>query len=223
MKNLYALMTILILTPIVSQVFSQSEMTLHFGPTIPVGEFADDDIYNSDSGLAGLGIGVGLSGFFPLNDNGLGMFGGMDILFNPLNNDAKDMIEEDEEDSDFTFPKYFNIPVSVGLQYNYEINTETKLYGKLGLALSFTKLSNFKWEEPGDDDYIESYELATGFGSMIGGGAKLNDKVELGLNYMALGNHKFEGKYEYGEDSDSIEDFERLVNMVYLTVGFNLN
>lgn len=214
-------MLVIILT--IGQAFSQSEMTLHFGPTIPLGEFADDDIYDSDSGLAGLGLGVGLAGYFPVSDNGLGIFGGLDILFNPLNGDAKDMIEEDEEDSDFTFPKYFNIPLSTGLQYNYAVNTETKLFAKLGLALSFTKLTNFKWEEPGDDDYIESYELATGFGFVLGGGATLNDKIELGITYMGLGNHKFEGKYEYGEDSDSIEDFERLINMVYFTVGFRLN
>jgi len=223
MKMIYFFFTLFVILSMTDHADAQSDMTFHFGPAIPLSEFADDNIYNSDNGLAGLGLGAGLAALFPLNDNGLNIFAGVDILFNPMNGDAKDEIEDGYEDSDFTFPKYFNLPLSAGLQYNYEVDTDTKLYAKLGLAFSLTKYTNFKWEEPDDDDYVESYELSTGFGFVFGAGAVLNEKIELGLTYMGLGNHQFEGKAEYGEDTDKIDDFERLINILNLTVGFRLN
>src|SRR5688572_12040620 len=100
--------------------YSQGNLSVHFGPALPSGDFGDDDVYDDDSGLAGMGLNFGLKYVHPLSDNGLGLFGGIDLLFNPFSKDAKDDIEEEFfDEADITFPKYINIPISAGLHYTY--------------------------------------------------------------------------------------------------------
>ena len=196
---------------------AQEKFTIHFGPVIPTSDFADDDIYDEQSGLAAIGLDVGVKYLNPLQGNGLGIFAGADLIYNPWNKDAKDMWDDEDVKS---FPKYLTIPLSGGLQYSYEMDTETAIYGRFGLAFSFSKLTNLKWDE--GDKY--TYDLATGFGFLIGGGVRLNDKLELDLTYMGLGEHNFDIEY-VDEDGNKDEEGKAEINMtlVTLTVGFNLN
>lgn len=218
MKNLYNYLILIGLTAINFDIQAQEEFTFHVGPAIPTADFADDDIYSSNSGLAGIGLTVGLKYLKPLNDNGLGLFGGVDLIYNSWNKDAKDMWDDDDDVQ--TFPKYFTIPLSVGLQYDYDIDTETAVYGRFGLAFSLSKQTNLKFD--GGDKY--TFDLASGFGFLIGGGVKLNEKIELDLTYWALGEHDFDIEYVY-DDGDKDDEGKLEVNMtlITLTAAFYLN
>lgn len=124
--------------------------------------------------------------------------------------------------SEFTFPKNINIPVSAGLDYTFKANDQVSLYGQGGISLSLLKLTDFIWEEEGDDDYEEKYDLSTSFGFNIGGGLIINDKVEIGLKYYGLGEHEIEGEYEYGTDDGNTDDYDQKVSLFMITLGFRL-
>ena len=231
MKNLklcaFAFMVILF-TTIVSYA-QEGTFSYHFGAAIPAGNFADDDIddFMDGSGGAGLGLNFGLQYVYPLSENGLGLFAGVDINYNPLSKDVRDDFDDEyeyeEDDIDVKYPKYLNIPVTAGLHYTLNVNEKVSLYGKGGLAASFFKMT--KWKESGSDyEDIEKYDLSTGFGYTIGGGIILNDKIEIGLTYLGLGEHEFDGEYEYEDDFNSdegdIDDLKTDVALTTLTIGF---
>lgn len=205
------------------QAFSQGDISLHFGPSFPMGDFGDDDIDDDDAGLAGIGFGAGLNYIYPLTEDGLGLYGGIDFIINPTSKDAQDDIEDlFGSTSEFTFPKNINIPVSAGLDYTFKANDQVSLYGQGGISLSLLKLTDFIWEEEGDDDYEEKYDLSTSFGFNIGGGLIINDKVEIGLKYYGLGEHEIEGEYEYGTDDGNTDDYDQKVSLFMITLGFRL-
>ncbi|MCF8371342.1 MAG: hypothetical protein K9H64_06955 [Bacteroidales bacterium] len=205
------------------QAYSQGYISLHFGPSFSMGDFGDDDIDDDDAGLAGTGFGAGLKYVYPLTDNGLGLFGGLDVILNPIAKDAQDDIEDFAgSTSEFTFPKYINLPISAGLDYTFKANDQVSLFGQAGISLSLLKMTDFIWEEEGDDDYEEKYDLSTTLGFNIGGGLIINDKVEIGLKYFGLGEHDMEGEYEYGTDDGKLDDYNQKVSLFMLTLGFRL-
>ncbi|HLF63330.1 MAG TPA: outer membrane beta-barrel protein [Saprospiraceae bacterium] len=198
--------------------FSQGTFSGHIGPAIPLGAFADDFDFDTD-GAAGLGLGVGVQYVYPLTENSIGLFGGIDIIFNGLNKDIRNEFKDDNPGSTFTFSKYFNIPVSAGVHYTYALNEDLAIYGKLGPTASFLKITKFKWEEPGDADYIETYKFSVTAGVLFGAGVILNDQIEIGLSVMGLGKHNLEGEEDYDGDTDTFE-FERKVGLFNLVVGY---
>ena len=221
--NKFKLLSIFTILVVFSfQAFSQGNLSLHFGPSFPMGEFGNDDIDDNEAGLAGMGFGAGLSYVYPLNDNGLGLYGGIDFIINPLSKDAKDDIQDAEgSTSEFTFPNNINIPISAGIDYTYKANDQLSLYGQGGLTLSLFKLTDFIWLEEGFDDYEQKHDLSTSFGFNLGAGFIINNKFDIGLKYFGLGEHGIEGEYEYGTDDGNI-DYDQKVSLLMVTLGFRL-
>lgn len=199
---------------------AQGNLSTHIGPSFPMGKFADDEDAEFD-GAAGIGLGLGAQYVYPLNDNGLGLFGGLDILIHGIKKEIRDDYIEENPDSKFKFESYINIPLSAGIHYAYPVKDNLSLYGKLGLTASFLKMTKFLWEEEGDDDYIEKYDLSTTVGILFGAGVVLNEQIELGFSIMSLGKHKVNGEFEYGTNNDTF-DFERQVSLFNLTFGYML-
>ena len=211
----------------VTNLFSQGSFSYHFGASVPSGKFADDDEddffldENGRSGGAGLGLNFGVQYVYPLSTNGLGLFVGADITYNPLGKSIRDDIEDGyDADTDITFPKYLNIPLSGGLHYTLKVNDKVSLFGKGGLAVNFLKVTNWKEEDSGLDDLVEKYDLATKLGYTLGGGLVLNDKIELGITYMGIGKHEFDGEREEGSNDEKINDLEVEVGYTTFTIGF---
>ena len=148
---------------------SQKRTEFHIGLSSPMGEFKADDIEDEDESGASVGFNMGLSHTFPITESGLGIFLGLDLIYNTQSKDYKDDIEEDlGKNDDYTFSKYINIPLSVGLNYGVNVNEKINLYGKAGLTLNYFKMTDFVWEEDGDDDWILSFESATSIGDFYG-------------------------------------------------------
>jgi len=140
-----AVSSLILMLCMTSFAVAQGSFSAHLGPAFPMGAFADDVDFDVD-GAAGIGFGVGAQYAHPLSDNGLGLFGGLDIIFNGLNKDIKNMFKDENPGSSFTFEKYINIPVSAGVHYVYGVSDGVAVYGKAGLTVSFLKITKFLWE-----------------------------------------------------------------------------
>ncbi len=94
MKNLKIIVFTLLSFTLITKTYSQGNVSIHFGPSFPVSDFASDDIDDEDASGAGVGLNVGLQYIYPLSENGLGLFGGIDLNYNGLKSDVKDDVEE---------------------------------------------------------------------------------------------------------------------------------
>jgi len=221
-SNLIATL-LLLLFFVTSNAFSQGDFSIHFGPSLPLSDFADDDLYDDDAGGAGVGFGLGLQYVYPLTENGLGLFGGIDINYNGLQKDVKDDVEEMFEDmgiynADYKFYKYLNIPISAGLNYTFEADEKISLFGNVGLTANFFKITDFVVEVTNVEITTE-FDLSYSIGFKIGGGIMVNKKTSIAINYLELGEHDIEGKMKGDGVSEDI-DTKQKVNILTLTLGF---
>ena len=91
-QKLMSLITFCILVSLNSN--AQGTFSIHAGPSFPLADFGDDDIYDDDSGLAAVGITLGGNYLYKLNNKGLGLNIGLNFKFNGLKSRAKDDVEE---------------------------------------------------------------------------------------------------------------------------------
>ena len=207
---------------------AQTKSELQIGLAMPQGDFADDDeedAISNGSGVAGTGFYLGYKLLSPLKTDGLYWTFNAGIMYNDLQSDFKDDLEDEMYNADdFSLPKYLNVPILAGLQYEKSLSDGFKLYGEAGLGFNVLKLTNFS--ASGDD-----YEMKTTFnpsvklGYKIGAGVVLQDKYTISLNYLGLGSHKV--KYEYEEEydghSDSGDDkFDKALSVSSLNITFGI-
>ena len=213
---------------------AQTKSEFQIGIASPQGDFADDDeddfLYDG-SGIAGTGFYFGYKLIAPLNSNGLFWTLNAGVMYNDLQKDFKDDIEEeldDEDYDDYSLPKYINIPLLAGLQLEKEVSDNVKLFGEAGLGLNILKITNLSYS--GEDYYgnnfesTESYEPSIKLGYKIGAGIVIQDKFTIALNYMILGSHKVKYEWEevYDGDKDSDNDkFDKAlpVRSLNITLG----
>ena len=104
---------------------AQTKSELQIGLAVPQGDFADDNekyaIYRGD-GVAGTGFYLGYKLLSPLSTDGLYWTFNAGIMYNDLQSDFKDDWEDEMDDADdYSLPKYLNVPVLAGLQYENNI------------------------------------------------------------------------------------------------------
>ena len=222
--NIFKL-SILLLLFATSETFSQNNFGIHIGIANPVSDFASEDPNNDMAAGAAIGFNIGLKYTYQLSDNGLGLFAGLDFTYNSLTRDTKNDIEEAFESigllgADYTFYKYFNIPISAGLNYTYEANEKVNLFGNAGITFNLLKLSDFVVEGSGLK-ITSKYDLANAFGFKVGGGIIINKNVSIAIDYLGLGRHNINGKARSdGIPSEDI-DVEQKVDFLTMTLGYN--
>lgn len=221
-KIVISLTAILIAIFLSGNIYSQSSFSIHAGPAFPLSDFGDDDIYDDDSGLAGVGLSLGGKLLHQLNDKGIGLYLGADFNYNGLKSDAKDDIEDEfGSDVDIKFYKFINVPVTAGLNFSYKANDQISLFGDLGIGADFLKVTN--WTLEADNEELEiSYKLSTQLAYKIGGGLLIDDKFIIGLHYNGLGEHKLKGEMEYDGDTEDLDDVKLKVSLLTLTLGIKL-
>lgn len=209
-----------------SQLFAQSDIYVNLGAAIPVGNFAAGDnqtfaLLNNDTEAgAGFGVAAGLKINFNTKVKGLGVIASLDGIYNGLNAEMRDYLQDlaDHYDSqfsrDFTLksPSYLNFPVMAGLRYTYGINAKTSIYGEAALGANLRVITNLELSGK-SESYRETltyiYNSAFGFAYQLGAGVNLTDKISLGLNYYNLGTAKVSGKmtdkqtYNYNTTNNS--------------------
>ncbi len=222
MRSLKAIVLILLSVCFSVQSYSQGSISIHFGPSVPLSDFASDDIDDEDAGGAAVGLNIGLQCIYPLFDNGLGLFCGIDFNYNGLANDVKDDVEDYYEalgitDPDFKFYKYINVPVSAGLNYSYQ-DGNILVFANAGPALNFLKITDMEIKALGQKVTTEM-DLARNIGYRIGGGIMINENTYISVDYLSLGEHDIKGQITsvgYSEDIESVGK----VDLLTLTLGF---
>jgi opacity protein-like surface antigen len=207
---------------------AQTKSELQFGLAMPQGDFADDDeddaIYDG-SGVANTGFYLGYKLLSPLKTDGLYWTFNAGIMYNDLQSDFKEDLEDEMDDADdYSLPKYLNVPIIVGLQYEKSLSDGLSLYGEAGVGLNILKLTNLSVSE---DDYElkMTFKPSVELGYKIGAGIVLQDKYSISLNYLGLGSHKvkYEWEEEYDGDRDRDDDkFEKALSVSSLNLTFGI-
>ena len=223
MKNFKIIAFVFLSVFLTSKTYSQGNVSIHFGPSFPVSDFANDDLDDEDSGGAAVGLNVGLKYIYPLSESGLGIFGGIDFNYNGLKKDVKDDIEEIYEslgiyNADIKYFKYINVPITAGLNYSYQADDKIEVFANAGLALNFLKITDVELKVIGQT-VTEEFDLANCIGFKIGGGILINQKTSISIDYFGLGKHDIESTVKttgYSVDTDG----EQKIDLLTLTLGF---
>jgi opacity protein-like surface antigen len=223
MKFLKIVAFVLFSVLFVTNTYSQGNFSIHFGPSIPVMDFAADDLDDEDAGGAAVGLNVGLKYVYPLSESGLGFFGGIDFNYNSLKKEVKDDMEEMYEmmgisNLDIKYFKYINVPITAGLNYDYQVDEKTSVFANAGLGLNIFKMTDAQLEGNGQTVTTEM-DVSTNIGFRIGGGFLINKKTSIAINYYGLGEHDLDGEVKssgYSEDLDG----KAKIDFVTLTLGF---
>lgn len=215
MKKLIALASIALLFAGFSA-NAQSYKLFKVGAVLPMSDYSD---------ATGLGVTAGFKYVYPVTESGLGVFGGLDFMLNGTNDDNK----MDKIDGiDIKYPSYLNIPISVGLDFTYDLNKNIGVYAEAGVAYNFLKMGkkSVSSSVSGIKVNAESkYDLASHFGFRLGAGINLND-IAVGVAYYGLGDHTVTATSSgsaagYGA-ALLHEEFTRNVNFLAITVGFKM-
>jgi hypothetical protein len=248
----------------VNCVNAQTDFSIHLGMLFPQGDFAESRMDNgqvawgdkTNRGGAGLGFDAGMKFRFNIPSvKGLGIIASADFFLNMPNDDVKDWkedliseLEKEEYLDEFSIaiPHYINVPIMVGLNYEYGINDNIKIWGEGALGLNIGTLTSFKqsfigtaeeydyyyghWYDVDVEETVKySYSINTSLAFQFGAGFMLNDKYSLGVHYYSLGSQKIKGEAmleEIYDGESSIEDerftFKR-INPGMLTIRFGLH
>ncbi len=227
----------------VNSVNAQTDFSIHLGMLFPQGDFAESRmdkvqvawIDKTDRAGAGLGFDVGMKFRFNIPSvKGLGIIASADFFLNMPNDDVKDWkedmiseIEDNDEWDEFSMslPHYINIPIMVGLNYEYGINDNIKIWGEGALGLNIGTLTSIKQYGSGTserynyeyDYYYDvdkertikySYNTNTSLAFQFGAGFMFNDKYSLGVHYYSLGSQKIKGEATFEEIYDGESNIE---------------
>jgi len=217
MKNLNLFLSgLMCLFLITSSAFSQGDIYIHFGPSFPMEDFADEE-------EAGVGLGLGFQYTYPITESGLGMFIGIDFAYNGLNQDMKEDIEEETglDDDDITFSKFLNFPVSAGLNYTLNADSNIALIANAGLTGNFLKITDLVFETPTGDVTVK-YDLSSGFGYKLGAGVLINKKTSIEINYFGLGDYDIDAEGEIPGEAMQEFEAETEIDILLITIGFLL-
>lgn len=220
MKNIF--LTLLLLMVTIPQVQGQSSR-IHIGGAFPTGDFNDDDSYNRKSGDAAFGFNLGYKYYSPLSIPNLSLTFGLDLFYNGIKGDVKDDVENDNPNYDITFPKYLNIPLSLGINYMYPIpNSNIGIYGEFGLGPNISIETTQKFEYKNSDyEQIITYKPSVKLSYNIEGGIEINEKYTIGLKYNQLGTHKY--RYTItekpGNDKEKGKMNKQPITILTLVVG----
>lgn len=213
---------------------AQTNFSIHAGLASPLSSFADSRASNgqiawnnkTDRAGAGMGFNVGMKMNFAIPSvKGLSVIATADFLYNGPNSDVKDWKDDlvddvlsysSVEDYTITLPKYINVPIMIGANYEYGVTDAIKLWGEGALGFNIgmiTKYSeHFEGLEDGEDfeGNVEcSYKSNTSFAFQIGAGVMFSDRFSIGVHYYALGGQKVKGDASYEEIWDGYVETEK--------------
>lgn len=222
MKNLKIIGFVLLSCFLITKTYSQGNVSIHFGPSFPVLDFASNEDSEYGGGAA-VGLNIGLQYIYPLSESGLGLFGGIDFNYNGLKKDIKDDVKELYESlgiysTDYKFFKYINVPITAGLNYTYQADDKIGIFANAGLALNFLKITDMEIVVDGQTVTAE-VDLANNIGFKIGGGILINQKISISIDYLGLGKHDIEGRAKTSGSSEDI-DGEGKIDLLTLTLGY---
>ena len=236
-KKMKRIITRLVLVALLisgGKTFAQKDgFSLHLSGVFPTGWVAESHNeydFNGSYPSMGTGFGVGFKYQFHAPElANLRFLASAELMYNPLNGKLKDAIhsmqfEYSEEDFKITLPKYFNIPLMVGLNYAIKLNDKINIFGEVAAGINLMLSTNFKeisvnkgicngyhyWDDDYYYDYDASYDYtsthettgkynAITFAYRFGAGVTF-DRISIGLHWYRWGKGKVSGESDYKED-----------------------
>ena len=202
--------------------YSQSSINIHIGPSIPVSNFSLYGIgFGSNPTIMStpkIGIATGIKYVYTFPDRRIGFFMGLDFLYNKPNNEYIDSIKSMVDSYGYDIlelPKYYNIPISLGFNYQYPIIEKLSINFDLGISMNFLKITDMaveNWPRSSSD-------WANSIGAKIGAGLIFKDIFLFQLNYFALGNHEVTTKFENDPEDNLTSTKELNVHFLSVTAG----
>jgi len=196
-KNIFFVFIVITFLSIINS-YSQNtgKISIHAGTAIPVYEFASDNIKDTEAGGAAIGINAGIKWVYPVSNNGVGFFWGIDFNYNKLQKSVKNALETELKQKgitnySITYPEYLILPVSAGFNYTYFINDNVDFFLNIGLTATFLKVTKSKVKYDGDK-YSTKFDITNKVGGIGGFGFIYNNKYMISANYMGLGDFHIE-------------------------------
>lgn len=176
-----------------------AQTTVYLGGVMPLDNYSDGSITNialtngnSENGAAAFGFTVGAKYRMPLA-KGLSAFVSADFMFNGL----RDTITTYNDGDDDQNSNYINVPVMVGLNYEYNLGHAAAIYAEAGLGLNMRFITDFASTTTvagiAGATTTVNYDPAYTFAWQAGAGIKLQGKYSIGVNYYALGKADVKG------------------------------
>lgn len=205
MRKISLLVAIILTMAVGMKASAQLERSLYLNLGVPIGEFHEKNInpydlfpmgktYMGNNAVMGFGVGARVAYFFDIGFGELAPFAGADMLWNPI---SKDLRKQYMDEDNCKYPKYWNIPIMVGVNYRYAIDRIVKPFLEFGVGCDiFSVTSEGFHNVNGKQEY--KYTPTTTVAWQIGGGTYLGDYVSVGINYYHLGLHVI----DYRDNSD---------------------
>lgn len=220
-KNILIHFSLFLLMAASTNSFSQGSISIGLGAAFPTGDFADDNPWDSRSGLAGPGLGLSISYLYQIPESSLGLFASASLFANVTSKDAIDAWEDFNPNAEITLPKAVNLPVLTGISYILKTDAQFSLYGKAGLGASFLKYTGLKVKESGYPDYSEDYDVSTALGYVVAVGVS-GKKLILEVAYMGLGEHTISGTWNEGSTSGVLPTTKRSIGLIAVQVAWRV-
>ncbi|WP_430966731.1 outer membrane protein [Spongiimicrobium sp. 2-473A-2-J] len=173
---------------------AQGSVSIHAGPSFPLGDFTDI----GSNGNAAVGAHIGAQYVYPLGKNGWGLFGGVDLHYNGSEKDAETLSERilmqitGDANVHIKNPKYLNVPVTAGLRYTFKTGPCVSIFAHAGAASNFLKIMDYVLTIDGET-YRSTQNWATKLGYTVGAGIWINDRFSIAVDYLGLGEHTYSG------------------------------
>lgn len=207
---------------------AQNDIKLYAGAAFPNGKFGEfkEDYFSLTNGQkyggAGTGLSLGVSFKYNITGmKGLGIIASANLMFNPLNGDANDFIDEAEmeENFDISRPKYISIPLLVGGNFSYPLSNEVSIFAEAQIGVNFRIITDMTMEQ-GSSEITMSYSNATTFAYQVGAGLGFKKKYSISVEYYNLGAGKMKGKLSPG--SDTMTGAKLTPALIALRLGYML-
>ena len=194
-----------------NSLFAQSSSYMNLGLNIPLGSFGNKGntcaLFDASSTQGGANLGANL-GFKFINDTkleGLGIMFSIEGMYNELHKDINvesylhtAIPEVIGLDVKIKNPRYINMPILFGLNYNYDISRAMGIYAEGGAGINARFLVPCKMTASGEVNVLDtnihtdcSYEYhytpKVAFAFQFGGGIVLKKALTLGVHYYNLG------------------------------------
>lgn len=150
---------------------------------------------------------------------GIGVFSGLDFIYNGIDKDFRKEVENYEYFLTADPPKfhsYYNIPFSTGLSYDFLFNNGSILICDAGLILNILHVTDLDLGQ-----YRFESDLEFNLGGKIGVNFIVNNRISLNLNYYGLGKHNILVKESSIQGQDERIEKNMNVHVLVLAIGIN--
>lgn len=192
--------------------------------SLPLGDYGDDDLYrNEKANGASIGGGVGFKYVYSIKEDGLGLFATAGLYVNGFKESAKKKFQSKLDPSGSIkatlYPVYFNVPLVMGIDYQFEANESLNIFIDGGLAINTLIISDWILRSSSEKATIK-FDPSVQLGGVFECGVVIRKRVNLGIQYAYLGKHKVNTTVASGFSSIIVDDIPFMIKLFNIGLGY---